>query len=219
MSRIKWLLSRLRKMLWVRVSLFAVFGVAVAGLASLSNRLYSVVERSNHQVKSVSETMVALYPDVDFTELRDVRAMLLHLRDQSPTAFKVVEIEIRRAWVARMREMLDAIEAPKLLLWVGDRAPATELTLDEAGFGPEMVTQAMIEDLQGHTVEFVCHVSDTSTPDPVDLAFGESASGQSEDMHSDIAEQLYPHIRGFLRSNATHRQVYRKTLKLFGFGD
>jgi uncharacterized membrane protein len=41
MSRIKWLLSRLRKLLWVRVSLFALFGVLVAGLASLSNRLYS----------------------------------------------------------------------------------------------------------------------------------------------------------------------------------
>lgn len=41
MSRIQWLLSRLRKLLWVRVSLFALFGVAVAGLASLSNQLFS----------------------------------------------------------------------------------------------------------------------------------------------------------------------------------
>ncbi|HLQ17796.1 MAG TPA: hypothetical protein VK146_02360, partial [Tabrizicola sp.] len=41
MSKIQWLLSRLRKRLWVRVSLFALFGVAVAGLASLSNQLYS----------------------------------------------------------------------------------------------------------------------------------------------------------------------------------
>jgi uncharacterized membrane protein len=41
MSRIQWLLTRLQKTLWVRVSLFAVFGVLVAGLASLSNRLYS----------------------------------------------------------------------------------------------------------------------------------------------------------------------------------
>ncbi|WP_103258489.1 DUF2254 domain-containing protein [Tabrizicola aquatica] len=40
MSRIQWLLSRLRKTLWVRVSLFALFGVLVAGLASLSNRLF-----------------------------------------------------------------------------------------------------------------------------------------------------------------------------------
>lgn len=41
MSRIQWLLTRLRKLLWVRVSLFAVFGVLVAGLASLSNQFYS----------------------------------------------------------------------------------------------------------------------------------------------------------------------------------
>lgn len=41
MSKIQWLLSRLRKLLWVRVSLFALFGVAVAGLASLSNQLFS----------------------------------------------------------------------------------------------------------------------------------------------------------------------------------
>lgn len=40
MSRIQWLLARLRKTLWVRVSLFAVFGVLVAGLASLSSRFF-----------------------------------------------------------------------------------------------------------------------------------------------------------------------------------
>jgi uncharacterized membrane protein len=41
MSKIQWLLSRIRKELWVRVSLFAVFGVLVAGLASLSNQVFS----------------------------------------------------------------------------------------------------------------------------------------------------------------------------------
>ena len=41
MSRINWLLTRLRKTLWVRVSLFAVFGVLVAGLASLTSQLFS----------------------------------------------------------------------------------------------------------------------------------------------------------------------------------
>lgn len=40
MSKVQWLLSRLRKMLWVRVSLFALFGVLVSGLASLSSKLF-----------------------------------------------------------------------------------------------------------------------------------------------------------------------------------
>lgn len=40
MSKIQWLLSRLRKTLWLRVSLFAVSGVLVAGLASLSSSLF-----------------------------------------------------------------------------------------------------------------------------------------------------------------------------------
>lgn len=40
MSRIRWLLSQLRKLLWVRVSLFAIFGVVGAGLASLSGLLF-----------------------------------------------------------------------------------------------------------------------------------------------------------------------------------
>jgi uncharacterized membrane protein len=42
MSKIRWLLSRLRKQLWVRVSLFAVFGVLVAGLASLPLEIFPV---------------------------------------------------------------------------------------------------------------------------------------------------------------------------------
>ncbi|MBN8629848.1 MAG: DUF2254 domain-containing protein [Rhodobacterales bacterium] len=40
MSKIQWLLSRLRKKLWIRVSLFAVFGVVVAIMASLVGRLF-----------------------------------------------------------------------------------------------------------------------------------------------------------------------------------
>lgn len=40
MSRIQWLISRLRKTLWIRVSLFALFGVVVAALASLSSELF-----------------------------------------------------------------------------------------------------------------------------------------------------------------------------------
>lgn len=40
MSRIQWLLTRLRKTLWIRVSLFALFGVVVAALASLSSTLF-----------------------------------------------------------------------------------------------------------------------------------------------------------------------------------
>lgn len=39
MSKLQWVLSRLRKTLWVRVSLFAVAGVLAAALASLSGRL------------------------------------------------------------------------------------------------------------------------------------------------------------------------------------
>lgn len=40
MSKLKWLLSRLQKALWIRVSLFAVAGVLVAVLASLSGRFF-----------------------------------------------------------------------------------------------------------------------------------------------------------------------------------
>ena len=38
MSRLNWLLSRLRRTLWIRVSLYALLGVVVALLASLSSR-------------------------------------------------------------------------------------------------------------------------------------------------------------------------------------
>ena len=40
MSRIQWLITRLGKTLWIRVSLFALFGVLVAALASLSSRIF-----------------------------------------------------------------------------------------------------------------------------------------------------------------------------------
>lgn len=40
MSKLQWLISRLRKMLWVRVSLFALAGVAAAALASLTSRFF-----------------------------------------------------------------------------------------------------------------------------------------------------------------------------------
>ncbi len=192
---------------------------------AVSNRLYSVMHRANHKLKAVSETLQSLYPDVDFASFRSVRQMLVRLHEVNSANFKVVRIELRRAWVARMRELIGAIDAPCLLVWISDKTPE-EARFDAVftGMGPQMVDRVMLEDLQGHADEFVEYVAspDCRMPDGSDRIFGEGERDKAlqypgGEMHLDLAERLYPSIRSMLHKRAPHRVALRRTLELLGF--
>ena len=121
---------------------------------NLSNRFYRVHPRRNDRFLAASETLIALYPEVDFTEFHFTRHLMLRLFQLSPDRFAAVAAELRRAWGARMRRLLEAIDRPTVLLWLRLAPPsdaAAPLGGDPLLVGGDMV--AALADAAAATVE------------------------------------------------------------------
>lgn len=117
----------------------------VLGAHTLSNRFYMVHPRRNDRFLSVSDAFRARFPDVDATEFHFTRHLLMALREHSPAAYAEVLGELRVAWVARMRRLMEALSPrPVVALWIGCRRPYD--WQDDPVRDPALVTQAMAED-------------------------------------------------------------------------
>ena len=124
--------------------------VTVMGAVNLSNRLYSVFKRRNARVRETSKTLKALYPNTDFGGYRFAHNMLYKLQQANPANFAVVELELREAWVARMRELLEDIETTRVVLWMSTRTPDEEASADSRDAfvtSPAFVNREMIEEI------------------------------------------------------------------------
>ncbi len=122
--------------------------VSVMGAVAMSNRLYSVFKRRNSRVRSTSASLRAMFPNLDLGEYRFAHNMLRQMFYDNPANFKVLEIELREAWVARMRELLDEIETTRILFWISERTPEERmLSNDRETFvtHPAFVDRQMLE--------------------------------------------------------------------------
>ncbi|WP_371685564.1 DUF6473 family protein [Tropicimonas sp. IMCC6043] len=122
----------------------------VMGAHNLSNRFYSVHPRRNDRFVGASPVMQALFREVDFTEFAFTRHLMSSLRSICPERFEHVVTELQTAWVARMRTLLQAIDGPKLLLWLADHRPENA-SAARAGYrnDPLYVERAMLNALEG----------------------------------------------------------------------
>lgn len=117
--------------------------IQLMGAQNMSNRFYAVHPRRNDRFLRASLLMKTIFREVDFTEFHFTRHMLSTLKAQASEKFALVEEELKSAWVARMRLLLQKIGGRSLLLWVGDY----RLDADgHDGLGPEplMVDSDMI---------------------------------------------------------------------------
>lgn len=132
--------------------------VQITGAHNISNRFYSVHPRRNDRFIAPTELLRAVFPEVDFTTVHFTRHALQELRRVSPSRFRVVVDELKAVWVTRMSEMLDRIEAPVVLFWMGDHG------LDDLGSAsqraPLFVDRAMLDMLRPQVADIVeCVVS------------------------------------------------------------
>ncbi len=123
--------------------------VAVTGAGALSNRLYSVHPRRNDRFTRPSDALRTLMPEVDFTEICFTRHLLGTLKAARPDRFGHVRAELRTAWTARMRVLLDTIGPRVVLLWFAPFPPPEEETA-EASLGPDplFVSASMLRALR-----------------------------------------------------------------------
>ncbi len=171
--------------------------ITVMGAHVTSNRLFSVFVRRNLRLRDVSETMRALYPEIDFSDFRFAANMLIACWKTSPERFKVVQIELRQAWVARMKELIADIETPTILCWLSDTSPEMAERMDPLNARenpPSYVDRDMIEEIKPHVDYYVEYVASS------EAAHGPRIAGRqrpevarrcpSDMMHAEAAELL-----------------------------
>ena len=129
--------------------------IQVMGAQNMSNRFYSVHPRRNDRFIRSSTLMKTIFREVDFTEFNFNRHMLMTLQTLSPERFEVVREELREAWSARMRTLVDAIDGPIILLWLANHTPDDDE--NGAGLGPDplFINRAMIEALRPKVAEVI----------------------------------------------------------------
>jgi hypothetical protein len=154
----------------------------VTGAANLSNRLYTVHPRRNDRFVKAASTLRAIYPEVDFSEICFTRHLLLQLMTANPDRFAIVQEELRMAWTARMRRLLDQLGPRVLLLWI--EPPETEA--GPLGHDPLFVTREMVDGLRSQVLDVVS-VPAVQAGDPL-----------GERRHAAAAAALVPPLREVL---------------------
>lgn len=131
--------------------------VQVMGAHNMSNRFYQVHPRRNDRFLRASDRLVALFPEVDFTEFHFNRHMLGRLAAVSQARYEAVVTELRTAWVARMKHLLTVLNSPTVMLWFSDHSAPNGQGTDLADH-PLFVTRSMLDALRvrvSDTVEVV----------------------------------------------------------------
>lgn len=129
--------------------------VQVPPVQNMSNRFYSVHPRRNDRFLRASPMMGAMFRDVDFTEFHFTRHMLRRLRELAPHRFDLLTGELQAAWSARMRLLLERIEAPVVLLWLSRHVPGQCADRPDLAQDPAFVTRDMLAALRGHVAHLV----------------------------------------------------------------
>lgn len=182
--------------------------IQIIGAHNLSNRFYSVHPRRNDRFLKASELLVAIYPEVDFSEFHFNRHMLSMLHHVSRERFKIVLDEVRTTWTARMKLLLRKITGRTVLLWFADHTPPVDNTLfPDPSHGPEplFITRHMIDELTAYATGFVevvasAHARAAGTKG---MSFGEMETMAAHKMpgpqaHGEVATRLARELKGLL---------------------
>lgn len=189
--------------------------VSIMGAPNMSNRLYSVFHRRNARLKGTSKMLPLLFPEVNLEKFRFVHNMLYNLHKANPENFKAVELELREAWVARMRELLEAIETTRVLVWMSVRAPEEDYGPKERGdfvVPPAFVNRQMVEEIAPMAdmlVEYVPGEALARADPRQDLPFFSGSGGDGnlarypgQEVHSQAASLLTDPLREVLAIKA-----------------
>lgn len=127
--------------------------IQILGAANLSNSFYKVHPRRNDRFIAPTEKLVALYPDVDFTEFAFTGHLIERLQAVDADRFAVVREHLQMTWVRRMKALIGKSGGPVLLLWFASYAPRNEARIgsDE----PAFVTRDMLEVLRPFVADIV----------------------------------------------------------------
>lgn len=177
--------------------------IQLLGAHNMSNRFYAVHPRRNDRFLRASALLKTIFREVDFTEFHFTRHMLLSLKRRAPEKYALVETELKAAWVARLRLLLQKIAGPTVLLWVESHLPAHDR--DELGEDPLLVEKDMVETVRCFATELV-HVIPSAAArkaGTLGMSFADldapiAAMMPGPMVHEEIARALGPVLRRYL---------------------
>lgn len=129
--------------------------VQAVGAQNMSNRFYAVHPRRNDRFLRASTLMKTIFREVDFTEFSFTKHLLTTLQTLSEERFGIVRDELKEAWIARMKLLLEKIEGKTILLWFADRRPEEAPESGGLGREPLFVDRRMIEEIRPFVTEVV----------------------------------------------------------------
>ncbi|WP_338082795.1 DUF6473 family protein [Frigidibacter albus] len=173
--------------------------VQLTSAQNLSNRFYAVHPRRNDRFLRGSSLMKTLFREVDFAEFHFTGHMLTALKAVSPDKFDMIEQELKAAWVARMKLLLDRIEGKTVLLWLTDhRAGGPDLL----GPLPHLVDEEMVMTIRPFATDLVRvdpgpEARNAGTAGMVFAPLDEPAARQMAGpmVHSQVAAELLPALQ------------------------
>ncbi|MEO1640756.1 MAG: DUF6473 family protein [Pseudomonadota bacterium] len=182
----------------------------VMGANYLSNRFYSVHPRRNDRFLRASTVLEAIYQEVDFSDFSYTRHMLSTLHTTSIERFETVVVELREAWIARMRSMLQLLGDRVILLWFSEDQMSDEHWSDHPGqlqVDPLFITASMIDQLRPLVKDLVIvNPSEEAMANGTEgMFFPPSQTKAASEMlgpecHAEAARALIPSIRETLYS-------------------
>ncbi len=178
--------------------------VQLMGAVNMSNRFYAVHPRRNDRFLRASTLMKTVFREVDFEEFNFTRQLLSSLRMRSPEKFAIMVEELKAAWVARTRALLEKIEGKTVLLWLTHEQNEAAVA-EGLGAEPFLVDEAMVATVKPYAAQFL-----KIAPSPVALAEGtkgmhyapldEAAANEvpGPRAHREVAEALVPILKAML---------------------
>ena len=185
--------------------------VQIMSASSISNRMFTVRPRRNLRLHEVSELMYGVFPEVEFERFAFVRPMLNYLEKLDPERFKLVENEMKNAWIGRTQTLLSSLQTRTILFWFARRdpeEPAPEIDGDPTSTAyPEYVDRAMIDTVKQVSDAYVECVTSSGLPQdlkvdgrtvlykPTGMPIDENREYPSPEMHLAAANALLPEIK------------------------
>ena len=177
--------------------------VQLTGAHNLSNRLYTVHPRRNDRFIRANLALVALYPEVDFTQYNFTRHLLRDLREVCAERFQAVEDELKTAWVMRMRSLIAQLRGRIALLWIPrpDQGGGMPPGLGEE---PLFVTGRMVDRLRPLVADVIRTAPPAATaPEGTEgMIFSELEAPAAAQM---LGPQAHAHIAGALVARLSER--------------
>lgn len=171
--------------------------VQMVGAHNQSNTFYTVHPRRNDRLLRVTQTMRALYPEVDFTEFHFTRHLLHALHAAGRDRFALIVADLQARWVERMSTLLQRPGRGTVLLWTGPQPPLADASQQIGPRYPAFVDSAMVMRVAQHAQRYLelCPPEEHPAGDDSMQTMAQEAGVLGLRGHRSIADRLVPVLR------------------------